>query len=395
MNILILDDDITLSLMLKTWLTKKDYTVQTAISVATAKKEMEQFNPELVISDLRLPDDSGISFLKWAKAVHPQVVFIMMTSYADIQTAVEAIRSGAYDYVNKPINPDSLLKKIQDATEGSQNTEPEALRPHFAATKPSAAKKEIEMKYVQGQSSDIRRAYELINIVAPTNLSVFIEGESGTGKEHLARLIHKQSKRADGPFVPVDCGVMNKELSASEFFGHVKGSFTGAISNKKGHFEEASGGTLFLDEIGNLSTDIQMQLLRVLQEKKIKPVGSSKEIAVDVRIVSATNEDLKSFVDAGKFRRDLYHRVNEFQIHVPSLHECKEDIQAYAEHFLEQANQEMDKQITGFDEKVLNRLKSYEWPGNIRELRNIVFRVVLMAKGPTITSDLLPENLLP
>ncbi|GHU70196.1 sigma-54-dependent Fis family transcriptional regulator [Bacteroidia bacterium] len=394
MNILILDDDITLSLMLKTWLTKKDYTVQTAITVAAAKKEMEQFNPELVISDLRLPDDSGISFLKWAKATYPQVVFIMMTSYADIQTAVEAIRSGAYDYVNKPINPDSLLKKIQEAMEAVQNAEPEALRPPFVPAK-QQSKKETEIKYVRGQCEANQRAYGLVSIVAPTNLSVFIEGESGTGKEHLARMIHKQSKRADGPFVPVDCGVMNKELSASEFFGHLKGSFTGAISNKKGHFEEANGGTLFLDEIGNLPTDIQMQLLRVLQEKKIKPVGSSKEIAVDVRIVSATNEDLKAFVDAGKFRRDLYHRVNEFQIHVPSLHECRDDVQAYAEHFLEQANQEMDKQITGFDDKVLKRLKSYEWPGNIRELRNIVFRLVLMAPGSTITSDLLPENLLP
>ncbi|MDR1682609.1 MAG: sigma-54 dependent transcriptional regulator [Candidatus Symbiothrix sp.] len=390
MNILILDDDITLGLMLKTWLTKKDYTVQTAISVAAAKKEMEQFNPELVISDLRLPDDSGISFLKWAIAAYPHVVFIMMTSYADIQTAVEAIRSGAYDYVNKPINPETLLIKIKEAMATAQTQELVSVRPQ-TIVRPS---KKTEFKYVEGNCAANKRVYELVKVVAPSNLSVFIEGESGTGKEHIARMIHEQSKRANGPFVPVDCGVMNKELSASEFFGHIKGSFTGAISNKKGHFEEANGGTLFLDEIGNLPTDIQMQLLRVLQEKKIKPVGSSKEIAVDVRIVSATNEDLQQFVDAGKFRRDLYYRVNEFQIHVPSLIECKEDIQAYAEYFLEQANVEMDKRITGFDNAVLCHLKLYEWPGNIRELRNLVFRLVLMAQGPTITIDLLPEPIL-
>jgi len=394
MNVLILDDDITLSLMLKTWLTKKDFNVQTAITVAAAKKETEQFNPELIISDLRLPDDSGISFLKWAKEFNPNVRVIMMTSYADIQTAVEAIRSGAYDYINKPVNPDSLLTKINEAMAASP-TQEQPISSVISVKQPVKQKKENEFKYVEGKSETNQQVYKLVSLVAPTNLAVFIEGESGVGKEHIARMIHEQSKRADGPFVPVDCGVMNKELSASEFFGHVKGSFTGAINNKKGHFEEANGGTLFLDEIGNLSTEIQMQLLRVLQEKRIKPVGSSKEIMVDVRIVSATNEDLKSFVDAGKFRRDLYHRVNEFQIHVPSLKECKEDILVYADYFLEQANREMEKQITGFEPKVLQRFRAYEWPGNIRELKNIVFRLALMTQGQTITSNLLPENLLP
>ena len=392
MNVLILDDDVTLSLMLKTWLMKKDFNVQTAITVAAAKKEMEQFNPELIISDLRLPDDSGISFLKWAKEFNPEVRVIMMTSYADIQTAVEAIRSGAYDYINKPVNPDSLLTKIHEA----MNDYPLQYQSSSTSNKQSAKpKKEIEFKYVEGKCDTNLQVYKLVSLVAPTNLAVFIEGESGVGKEHIARMIHDQSKRANGPFIPVDCGVMNKELSASEFFGHVKGSFTGAINNKKGHFEEANGGTLFLDEIGNLSTEIQMQLLRVLQEKKIKPVGSSKEIVVDVRIVSATNEDLKGFVDAGKFRRDLYHRVNEFQIHIPSLKECREDISIYAEYFLEQANLEMEKQITGFEPKVLQRFYAYEWPGNIRELKNIVFRLALMTQEQTITSNLLPENLLP
>ncbi|MDR2843686.1 MAG: sigma-54 dependent transcriptional regulator [Candidatus Symbiothrix sp.] len=387
MNILILDDDVTLSLMLKTWLTKKDFNVQTASDVTAAKKELVLFNPALVISDLRLPDDSGISFLKWAKANYPEVIFIMMTSYADIQTAVEAIRSGAYDYVNKPIHPDSLLKKIQAALAVSQQESAKEIKPRETVK----VKKEPEFKFVMGECAANKQVYELVNLVGPTSLSVLIEGESGVGKEHIARMIHESSKRADGPFIPVDCGVMNKELSASEFFGHVKGSFTGAINNKKGHFEEANYGTLFLDEIGNLSLDIQMQLLRVLQEKKIKPVGSSKEIAINVRIISATNENLKKAVESGRFRRDLFHRINEFQILVPSLKECKEDIPAYAMHFLQQANQEMDKQITEFDHKTLQQLKNYDWPGNIRELRNTVFRLVLMATTTTITSDLLSK----
>ena len=372
--------------MLKTWLTKKGYVVQTAINVITAKREIELFLPELVISDMRLPDGSGLDFLKWAKEHYSEVVFIMMTSYADIQTAVESIRLGAYDYVSKPVNPEELLKKIQVAISFFPKTTKELPKP-----KPEQA--EADNTFVKGQSPEYQKVYDYINLVAPTHLSVFIEGESGVGKEHIARMIHEKSKRTDAPFIPVDCGVMNKELSASDFFGHVKGSFTGAITNKKGHFAEANGGTLFLDEIGNLSPDVQMQLLRVLQEKKIKPVGSSKETDVDVRIVVATNEDLEQSVIVGKFRRDLFHRLNEFHIKMPTLRECRDDITLFAHHFLDKANQEMDKAIVDFDEDTLQCLKAYNWPGNIRELRNIVFRMVLIAKGQMITKDLLPNNI--
>jgi two-component system response regulator HydG len=385
-NILILDDDITLSLMLKTWLSKKDFIVQTAINVASAKKEIEQFKPELVISDLRLPDENGISFLKWAKINYPEVTFIMMTSYADISTAVESIRSGAYDYVSKPINPEELLGKIK-----------------LAATLPPSEIKTIqkikggrdpdEKSYIRGESPEYKKVYDYVDLVAPTNLSVFIKGESGVGKEHIARMIHEKSKRMREPFVPVDCGVMNRELSASDFFGHVKGSFTGAINNKKGHFAEANGGTLFLDEIGNLSPDVQMQLLRVLQEKKVKPVGAIKEIDVDVRIVVATNEEMESSIASGKFRSDLFHRLNEFLIKIPTLKECQEDIPAFAYHFLAEANQEIDKNVLDFDEETLDCLKTYNWPGNIRELRNVIFRLVLVTQTHTITFDLLPDNM--
>ena len=381
-NVLIIDDDLTLGLMLKTWLTKKGFNVETAINVSDAKKKVSQFNAELIISDLRLPDDSGISFLKWMKEQDPKVVFIMMTSYADIQTAVESIRYGAYDYVEKPLNQDELLKKIQLATAVNKKDSPK-----------SPAKNKKQTSYIRGNSLEYKKVYDYLDSVAPTNLSVFIKGDSGAGKEHIARMIHDKSKRASGPFIPVDCGVMSSELSASEFFGHIKGSFTGAISNKKGHFLEADGGTLFLDEIGNLSMEVQMQLLRVLQEKKVKAVGSSKEEKVDVRIVVATNEDLEDAISKGKFRNDLYHRINEFLIPIPPLDTCKDDIPLFAHHFLEKGNLEIDKNIIGFEEDVLNCLKFYNWPGNLRELKNVVFRMVLIAQTEKITLDLLKENI--
>jgi two-component system response regulator HydG len=385
-NILILDDDITLSLMLKTWLVKKDYIVQTTIDVATAKKEMERFKPDLVISDLRLPDDSGISFLKWVKNIYPEVLFIMMTGYADIQTAVKSIRSGAYDYVAKPINPDELLKKMQTAETFAQKT---VILPHITKIN----KEPMEENYIKGQSLEYKKVYEYVDLVAPTNLSVFIKGESGVGKEHIARMIHEKSKRSGSPFIPVDCGVMNRELSASDFFGHIKGSFTGAISNKTGYFAEANGGTLFLDEIGNLSPDVQMQLLRVLQEKKIKPVGANKELDVDVRIVVATNEEMEHSIASGKFRSDLYHRLNEFLIKIPTLQECKDDIPLFVHYFLAKANLEINKNVIGFDEEALHCLKKYHWPGNIRQLKNVIFRLVLVSQTPTIPVDLLLENI--
>jgi two-component system response regulator HydG len=371
--------------MLKTWLSKKGFNVNTVINIADAKKEVEQFKPELIISDLRLPDENGISFLKWMKEQDPEVIFIMMTSYADIQTAVESIRSGAYDYVAKPLNQEELLSKINSAMLIKKgNFEPPA---------GSINKQEKHLDYIQGNSLEYKKVYDYVDLVAPTNLSVFIKGNSGVGKEHIARMIHDKSLRASAPFIPVDCGTMSSELSASEFFGHIRGSFTGAINNKKGHFLEADGGTLFLDEIGNLSLDIQMQLLRVLQEKRVKPVGASKEVKVDVRIIVATNEDLENSVSKGKFRNDLYHRINEFLITIPPLKDCKDDIPLFAHHFLEKANQEMNKNIIGFDDDALECLIVYHWPGNLRELKNVVYRVALITKTNKITSNIILENM--
>ena len=368
--------------MLKTWLTKKGFAVRSVISIMDAKKQLKDgYVPDLVLSDLRLPDDSGISFLKWMKEIHPDVVFIMITGYAEIHTAVESIKSGAYDYIAKPLNPDELLKKIQQA---SQNKEM------------SKTKKETKidsLDFVKGKSSEYKKLYDYVDLVAPTGLSVLIQGQSGVGKEHIARLIHEKSDRKKGPFVAVDCGVLSKELAASDLFGHLKGSFTGAIQNKTGHFFEAHKGTLFLDEIGNLPLDIQVQLLRVLQEKVIKPVGSTRETPVDIRLITATNEDLEQALVAGTFRTDLYHRINEFLLYIPTLHECKEDIPLYAHHFLELSNKQLNKQVIGFDPKTLEILKAYSWPGNIRELKNVINRMVLICQKQYVSPDLLPANI--
>ena len=384
-DILIIDDVVTLGLMLKTWFSKKGFQVRTAISIGDAKKSIREQTPELIISDLRLPDGSGLDLIKWVNEYYNNIVIIVMTSYADIQTAVECIRSGAYDYVAKPLNPEEVLKKII----AFENREEKKVIPtHFASGNTNQ-----NSGFIKGNSAEYKKVYEYVDLVAPTNLSVFIKGDSGVGKEHIARLIHEKSRRAAGPFVPVDCGVMSKELSASDFFGHIRGSFTGAIHDKKGHFVEADKGTLFLDEVGNLSVDTQMQLLRVLQEKKIKPVGANKEIPVDVRVVTATNEDMDKAIASGKFRSDLFHRLNEFLIQVPTLEDCKEDISLFAHHFLQSANKEMNKEVIGFDEKIMELFQAYDWPGNIRELKNAVFRLTLVTQDQIIKSDLLKETL--
>ena len=384
-EILIIDDVVTLGLMLKTWFTKKGFQVRTTINIGDAKKAIQEQKPELIISDLRLPDGSGLDLIKWVKERYDDIVIIVMTSYADIQTAVDCIRAGAYDYVAKPLNPEEVLKKILSFENPEGKKIPQS---HY-----SSGNTGQNIRFIRGNSTEYKKVFEYVDLVAPTNLSVFIKGDSGVGKEYVARLIHEKSQRAAGPFVPVDCGVMSKELSASDFFGHVRGSFTGAIQDKKGHFAEANKGTLFLDEVGNLSVDTQMQLLRVLQEKKIKPVGANKEIPVDVRVVTATNEDMEKAIAAGRFRSDLFHRLNEFMIQVPTLEDCKEDISLYAHHFLKMANQEMDRDVIGFDEKTLELFQAYDWPGNIRELKNAVFRLTLVTQEQIIQADLLKETL--
>lgn len=385
--ILIVEDDITFSLMLTTWLGKKGFQVKTSASVADAKRQIEGGRFDLVLSDLRLPDGDGIGLLTWLKEKDASLPLIMMTSYAEIQTAVQAIKLGAADYIGKPLNPDELLGKIQEVTRHA------AVPPQPTTQQRPAEQTSGGSLYIEGQSYAARQLYEHVRLVAPTDMSVLITGSSGTGKEYIARRIHEQSNRSNAPFIAVDCGAIPKELAASEFFGHAKGSFTGAIDNKTGAFIAAQGGTIFLDEIGNLSYEVQVQLLRALQERKVKPVGTNQEIAINIRLISATNENLRMAIEKGDFREDLYHRINEFTVRIPDLKERKEDILLFADNFLDQANAELQKNIIGFDNETIQLFRSYPWPGNLRQMRNAIKYATLLAQGRYITRRELPEEL--
>lgn len=381
-KILLVDDDTTFCLMLKTWLEKRGYEVTEVFSGEAALKALVKEKYEVVLTDLRLPDKDGLFVLKNVKSRCPDTQVILMTGYADIQTAVQAMKLGAFDYVAKPVIPEEILKKIQ-----------EALRQKSISVQPEAGRKRNEFPYIKGSSQEAQKLYEYIRLVAPTMMTVLITGESGSGKEYIARLIHAQSNRKDAPFVAVDCGAIPKDLAASEFFGHVKGAFTGAVNDKTGYFVAASGGTIFLDEIGNLSYEVQVQLLRALEERKVKPVGSDREIAFDVRIISATNENLPKAVANGTFREDLYHRLNEFSLRALSLRERREDIPLFANHFLSASNEELGKSVIGFDDEVVHIFKNYSWPGNLREMRNVVKRATLLCSGEFITSGDIPPEL--
>ena len=381
LSILIVEDDITFSLMLTTWLGKKGFVVRSSSSVSDAKRRLGEEAFDLVISDLRLPDSDGIDLLKWLKNTHPSLPLIMMTSYAEIQTAVQAMKLGAADYIAKPLNPDELLGKIKELVYVEEKA---------PARVPVSSAPDL---YIAGQSQAARQLYEHVRLVAPTDMSVLVTGASGTGKEYIARRIHEQSNRSKAPFVAVDCGAIPKELAASEFFGHVKGSFTGAIENKTGAFVAAQGGTIFLDEIGNLTYEVQVQLLRALQERKVKPIGSNQEIAINVRLISATNENLRQAIEKGDFREDLYHRINEFTIRIPDLKERKEDLLLFANHFLDLANSELQKDIIGFDNDTMQLFQSYSWPGNLRQMKNVIKYATLLATGRYITRKELPEEL--
>ncbi|WP_438850515.1 sigma-54-dependent transcriptional regulator [Bacteroides acidifaciens] len=398
-SILIVEDDITFGMMLKTWLGKKGFEVSSVSNIARARKHIESQTVDLVLSDLRLPDYEGIDLLKWMNDRGINIPLIIMTGYADIQSAVLAMKLGARDYIAKPVNPEELLKKISEALQ----TESSPAVPHSTARNSSNPKKggsnsqdtsETNHSYLEGESDAAKQLYNYVGLVAPTNMSVLINGSSGTGKEYVAHRIHQLSKRSDKPFIAVDCGSIPKELAASEFFGHVKGSFTGALTDKTGAFVAANGGTIFLDEIGNLSYEVQIQLLRALQERKIRPVGSTQEISVDIRLVSATNENLEQAIEKGTFREDLYHRINEFTLRMPDLKERKEDILLFANFFLDQANKELDKHLVGFDAKASQALLSYHWPGNLRQMKNIVKRATLLEQGSFITLLELGTELL-
>ena len=386
-KILLIEDDISFCKLLEKFLTKKAYDVTIAFSAAEARLAINKESFDLILTDLRLPDSDGIALMTEFKNLNIKAPIVLMTGYSDVNTAVKAIKNGAADYISKPFNPDEVLLVITNALQ----TRAETITPKKEKNA-NTQKTATENEFVKGISVASKKLLDHIQLVSPTDMSVLIVGESGTGKEIIAKSIHEQSNRKHNSFVAVDCGAIPKELAASEFFGHLKGSFTGAISDKTGYFEAANGGTLFLDEIGNLSYENQIQLLRALQERKIKPVGSNKEINVDIRIITATNEDLIEAVKNGNFREDLYHRINEFSIESPSLKDRAEDLMLFADFFLEKANRQLDKEVIGFSPEVLAIFQKYSWPGNLRELQNCVKRATLLSKGNFIESDVLPAE---
>ena len=385
-HILILEDDVTYGTMLKTWFEKKSWKASWVSKVELAKLEFNTNKFDLILSDLRLPDGDGIIFLTWLRENKIMTPFIIMTNYSDVQTAVLAMKLGAFDYLQKPINPTILQQKIDSAL-----NQPEINNEVKTASKPKIKDNDTEKNVVRGKSVVMQRLYSHLNLVAPTRMSVLILGESGTGKEYIARMIHENSNRKSSPFIAVDCGSLSMELAPSELFGHKKGSFTSAVADKVGVFVAANGGTVFLDEIGNLSYEVQKQLLRALQEQVVRPVGSSSDIKVDVRIIAATNENLEKAIEEGRFRQDLYHRINEFTVNVPPLRERLEDIEEFCYHFIKQANAELDKNVDMISQEALSVLKQQNWYGNLRELRNVIRRSVLFSYDNILRKENLPD----
>ena len=401
-HLLIVEDDIAFGTMLQTWLRKKGFEVDKATSVGAAVKRLMDNGVDLVLSDLRLPDHDGLRLLAWMREHDLYEPFIVMTNYAEVQNAVLAMKSGAADYIAKPVQPDILLQKINDALTnqeaatttgrgGTHASDREAATITGRGGTPSSS----VPRYIEGRSEASRQLYSYVELVAPTPMSVLILGASGTGKEYVAHRIHELSQRHEKPFFALDCGAIPRDVAASEFFGHKKGSFTGADADKRGAFEMANGGTLFLDEVGNLSYDVQVQLLRALQERRIRPVGGSEEIPIDIRLVCATNENLAEAVAEGKFREDLYHRINEFTIYMPKLAERGNDLFLFAELFMRHANEELNRSVEGFDSSAAEMLVAYSWPGNLRELNNVVKRAVLLTRGNKITATELQMAMPP
>ncbi len=383
-KILIIEDDTSFCQMLQKFLIRYKYEVEISFNAAEAKSKLKATAFDLVLTDLRLPNYDGLLLLEYIKNTYPKIPVIVMTGYAEVDTAVTAMKKGAYDYISKPFTPEEIMLLITDALGTSVQKIYEV---------PESRNESKPISKIKGESAISRKINEYIMLVAPTDMSVLITGESGTGKEVTAKAIHKASKRKDYNFIAVDCGAIPKEIATSEFFGHTKGSFTGAIEDKVGYFEAADKGTLFLDEIGNLSYENQIQLLRAIQERKIKRIGRNKELNVDVRILTATNENLLEAIEKGDFREDLYHRINEFSIEVPSLKERADDLILFATYFLNKANNSLNKSVLGFTNEVLEFFKNYSWPGNLRELQNIIKRAVLLTTGDFITIEVLPKEI--
>ncbi len=393
-KILVIDDDRDICLLLNRFLSRRGYEV---IEIYTGKKALAWLDgnqPNLVMCDYRLGDMDAMEMLTSIKNKYADLPVIIITGYSDMRTAVKVMKMGAYDYITKPLLPDEIIHTIQQAIEHSENN---VSNPPAKSKAPVVEKTEKENEgvtysgqYIFGDSEAFRKILKQVNLVAPTNYSVIIYGETGSGKESIAAEIHKHSKRSSKPFIAIDCGALSKELAASELFGHEKGSFTGAMNQKIGCFELANGGTIFLDEVANLPYDVQVSLLRVVQERKMRRVGGTKDIDLEVRILIASNELLWNATRNGKFREDLYHRFNEFSIEIPPLRERRDDIMLFASHFLQTTNEELGKNVKGFDPDVEEIFRKYVWYGNLRELKNVIKRATLLTEGETIEARTLP-----
>jgi two-component system response regulator HydG len=378
-NILLVEDDSSFVHLIKTFLEKKGYALTAGTSLKDARDKLTQQSYRLILLDFHLPDGNAFDFLSHLHQQDIRIPVVIMTSFQDVRTAVKAMRLGIRDYITKPVNPEELLMIVEQTLKKSEAPAPSEIRQ--------------EAVFVKGVSKTSEELHRHIELIAPTNMSVIIQGESGTGKENLARSIHQLSKRSHGPFIAIDCGALSDELASSELFGHVKGAFTGAMFDKKGEFAAADGGTLFLDEVGNLSYNVQVKLLRAIQERIIQPVGGNKPLKVDVRIITATNDDLKISVRNGAFREDLFHRLNEFSIYVPPLRERAEDLALFTDHFIARSNKELSKQVKGVSPEVMEIFLAYKWPGNLRELQNIMKRSVLLAQGDLIQKTDIPDEM--
>jgi two-component system, NtrC family, response regulator HydG len=389
-NILVIDDNLDICQLLHRFLTKKGHEVDTTLSGPEGIDLIKGKAYDLVLCDFKLRKMEGREILHQVKSISPHTKVAIITGYADVRIAVEVMKKGAFDYVVKPLIPDEILSLIDRATK-----EPAQKILETSSTRPGQAAKPLpKPDYIWGKDKASSQLLNEVKLVAPTNFSVIIYGESGSGKEHIAKTIHDMSERKGKPFVAIDCGALTKELAGSELWGHEKGGFTGAVSAKLGQFEVADGGSIFLDEIANLSYETQVGLLRLVQEKKLRRIGAIKDKEIDVRIIVASNEDLREAVKKGKFREDLYYRFNEFTIIVPPLRKRGADIMEFANHFLELANEELNKHVTGFSKEVVTLFNAYDWPGNLREMRNVIRRSLLLTDGGEIKLSCIPQEIV-
>jgi two-component system NtrC family response regulator len=386
-NILVVDDEVVICKSIQRILSPEGYEVKTALSGEEALEKISQESFDIVITDLKMPGMDGMELLAKIKEKDPEIIVIIITGYSTVQTAVQAMKMGALDYIPKPFTPEELIVVVEKALEKKKLIF-ENIYLH----------KELEAKYsfenIVGNSPKIQEVFKFIRKVAPTDSTVLIYGESGTGKELIARAIHFNSQRKNKPFFTVDCGVLSQDLLESELFGHIKGSFTGAVVTKPGLFEVADGGSVFLDEIGDINPIIQGKLLRVIQEQEFLPVGGVQHKKVDLRFIVATNKNLENLVNEKRFREDLYYRLNVVSITIPTLRVRKDDIPILAYHFLKKFNQEMNKEIKSISVEAMNKLINYEWPGNVRQLENVIERAVVMAESKTIITEYLPATIL-